>query len=78
MPPEMFSFGERIFTTLSMVVPQVYAEQMKSYSYLSSRIRKDIGHIVSFRMDSDPFSTSKYAVDLVYAGLTSMFPGSGN
>ncbi len=78
LPPDVLAFGDRLFTTISMVVPQQDDGQLKSYQYIASRIPKELGYMLSFRMTSSPYSYSGYNVEQFYTGLSTVLPMTDN
>lgn len=78
LPPDVFRFGDRYFSTISMTLPQQNEDKMDSYSGLLSKLPKKIGVLVSSRITSSPYSYSSYNVEQNYTGMSSVFPGSGN
>lgn len=78
LPPEVFRFGDRLFSTISMVIPQQNDDKLASYSALLSKIPKNVGVLISSRMTSSPYSYSSYNVEQKYTGMSSIFMGSGN
>jgi hypothetical protein len=77
LPPEVLRFGDRFFTTVSMVIPQ-QDNDLKSYRHIISRIPKSLNYMCSFRMESAPFSTSEYSVEQFYTGISAIIPMSDN
>jgi intracellular multiplication protein IcmB len=78
LPPDVLGFGNRLFTTLSMVIPQQDENRLASYQYLLSRIPKEIGYLFSFRMTSNPFGDSDYLTEQVFTGMSTILPMSDN
>jgi hypothetical protein len=78
LPPNVLSFAGRLFTTVSMVIPQEQEGNLKPYKYIASRVPRSLGYMCSFRMVSDPYSFSSYNVETTYAGLSSLLPMTDN
>lgn len=78
LPPGVFQFGDRFFSTLSMVCPQQDGERMASYSELTKLIPLKIGYMCAFRLQADPFSTNQYRVEQGYAGASAVLPFTNN
>lgn len=78
MPFGVFKFGDRFFSTLSLIAPQQDASRMASYRELSRLIPMRIGYLCSFKFQADPFSTLHYKVEQTYAGVSSVFPFTNN
>ena len=78
LPPEMFKFGNRLFTSLSMVMPQSNQDNMKSYEEILSKIPKHIGYMISYKITSNPFGDKEYQTEQIFTGMSAAFPGTDN
>jgi hypothetical protein len=78
LPIDVLSFGNRLFTTLSMVIPQEQEAQLKAYRYISSRIPRDTGYLCSFRLVSNPYGFSSYNIEQAYTGISAILPMTDN
>lgn len=78
MPTDCFMMGDRYFSTISMVVPQMIDNEVKEYRHLSSSIPKEIGYVSSFRITTEPFEDSAYKIERLYTTLSSILPGTDN
>lgn len=78
LPIDVLKFGDRFFSTVSMVIPQKDANKMKGYQYLTKRIAKDVGYISSFRIASNPYGDSSYNTEQIFLGMSTILPMSGN
>jgi energy-coupling factor transporter ATP-binding protein EcfA2 len=78
LPPEFLSFGERYFTTISLVIPQDNEERLQSYKALAAKLPSDVGYMTSYRMVTDPFSVGHYKVEKFYTGLSAILPFTDN
>ena len=76
MPPEMFRFGDRYFSSVSLVVPQQVEKGMKTYAELVTGIPKEIGFMSSYRMSSSPFSDPQHSFHKVFLGVGAMLPNN--
>ena len=76
LPPEVLRFGDRLFTTISLVIPQQIESKMKTYAELVTGIPKDIGFMSSYRISSDPFSSSTHNINKTFLGLGAMLPNN--
>lgn len=70
-------FGDRYFTTYSLVMPQQKESLMEAYAYISQRLGK-MGYMVSFRVLSSPFTQGGYGIEQIYAGLSGILPMTRN
>jgi hypothetical protein len=78
LPNDIFQFGGRYVTTLSMVKPQAKESALKTYKDLVAKIPKEVGYMGSFRLESDPFSSRAFMVERNYARLSSVLPLTDN
>lgn len=78
LPPEVFRFGNRVFTTLSMTMPQRNQELMASYESILGKIPNHLGFIVSYKIISNPFGDKGYQSEQIYTGMSAALPGTNN
>jgi energy-coupling factor transporter ATP-binding protein EcfA2 len=76
LPPEVLRFGDRFFTTLSMVIPQQIGSRMKTYAELVTGIPKNVGFMSSYRISSDPFSDPSHKYNKIITGMGAMIPSN--
>jgi intracellular multiplication protein IcmB len=78
MPVDIFQFGRRYFSTVSMVIPQSSPDMMKSYEFILTQIPRQIGYMASYKIDSDPFGTRAYKIEKVYTSMGTILPFTDN
>lgn len=78
LPVDIIRFGDRYFSTISLVVPQDDQNNMKHYRELTSNIDKNVGYMSSVRMSTDPFSDGSFRLEKAYASLSSIVPFTDN
>jgi intracellular multiplication protein IcmB len=77
VPADCFQMGDRFFSTISMTIPQM-DDGLKDYSFLATKIEKEVGYISSMRLATQPFDESSYKVERLYTTLSSILPGTDN
>lgn len=80
MPTDVFQFGDRYFSTFTMVLPQVSEEvsYRKNYLDMTGRFGKDINFIISQRMSTAPLQSKEFRVERVYTAVSTLLQGTNN
>ena len=80
LPTDIFLFGDRYFTTFTMVLPQesIDGNYRKNYLDMTSRFPKDVNFLASQRMTTAPFETKEFIVESVYTAMSTIFVGTNN
>ena len=78
LPNHISRLGDRYVSTLSVLVPQRHGAKLKSYETFLAGLPPHISYVVSQRLETEPFSTSKWKNSKLYARFTGLMPFGDN